>query len=324
MRSATSNTSARLWLITSTPCPSSRSRLISPSTIAVWRTPSAAVGSSSSTTFGSPSSDRAIATCCRWPPERVPTSDRTFTIVTASWSSSSCERCSMSVSSSARVSVTSSRPRNRFSTTSRLSQSARSWYTVAIPSSTESFGSLMLTGRPSKRTSPLSAGLMPAIALTSVDLPAPLSPTRATTSPPWSSKFTSSSAFTGPKLLLTPSSAKTAVPELIPSCSSPSRKRAGGGRPPPAHHGTRYWMPAFLQADAYLAVQICDAFQYWSFTTVSLMFSLVTVTGCKITDGTCFFPLSVFSFTRPPGGCLPWSRAYASCAAPSASGLTAL
>ena len=35
-------------------------------------TPSAAVGSSSITTFGSPSSERAIATCWRWPPDSAP------------------------------------------------------------------------------------------------------------------------------------------------------------------------------------------------------------------------------------------------------------
>src|SRR5919108_285925 len=52
---------------------------------------------------------------------------------------------------------------------------------------------------------------MPAIVFTSVDFPAPLSPTSATTSPAWTSKSTSLSAWTGPKLLLTPSSARTGV-----------------------------------------------------------------------------------------------------------------
>ena len=36
------------------------------------------MGSSSITSFGSPSSERAIATCWRWPPESVPTSARTL------------------------------------------------------------------------------------------------------------------------------------------------------------------------------------------------------------------------------------------------------
>src|SRR4051812_745457 len=45
---------------------------------------------------------------------------------------------------------------------------------------------------------------MPEIALIRVDLPAPLSPTRAATSPAPTSKSTSVSARTAPKLLLTP------------------------------------------------------------------------------------------------------------------------
>src|SRR5690242_17648902 len=50
---------------------------------------------------------------------------------------------------------------------------------------------------------------MPEIVLTSVDLPAPLSPTSATTSPGRTSKSTSWSACTGPKRLLTPFSARS-------------------------------------------------------------------------------------------------------------------
>ena len=96
-----------------------------------WRvcgTPSAAVGSSSRTTFGSPSSERAIATCWRWPPDIVPTSERTLGIVVDSVLSSSRERCSIAVSSSTCSGpVVTSLPMNRFSTTSRLSHRARSW-----------------------------------------------------------------------------------------------------------------------------------------------------------------------------------------------------
>src|SRR4051794_10561429 len=52
---------------------------------------------------------------------------------------------------------------------------------------------------------------MPEIALIRVDLPAPLSPTRATTSPAPTSKSTSVSARTAPKLLLTPFSSSRGV-----------------------------------------------------------------------------------------------------------------
>src|SRR5580765_4723574 len=56
---------------------------------------------------------------------------------------------------------------------------------------------------------------MPAIALTRVDLPAPLSPTRPTTSPPCTAKSTRSRAWTGPKRLLTPSSSRSGAPVAI-------------------------------------------------------------------------------------------------------------
>ena len=57
---------------------------------------------------------------------------------------------------------------------------------------------------------------------------------------------------------------------------------------------------------------------------VSLILSLVTATGCRMTDGTFFIPLSVVVFTRPAGGFFPWRSATASVAAPGASCLTAL
>ena len=54
----------------------------------------------------------------------------------------------------------------------------------------------------------MSGGWAPEIDLISVDLPAPLSPTRATTSPGWTSRSTSLSASTGPKLFVKPFSAR--------------------------------------------------------------------------------------------------------------------
>ena len=100
MRSATAKTFSRLWLMTTTPSPRSRSVSIRLSTCSVCETPSAAVGSSSRTTLGSPSSERAMATACRWPPESEPTCARTsLMVVTASESSSLSELCSIAVSS---------------------------------------------------------------------------------------------------------------------------------------------------------------------------------------------------------------------------------
>ncbi len=100
MRSATAKTFSRLWLMTTTPRPRSRKVWMSWSTCSVCETPSAAVGSSSSTTLGSPSSERAMATACRCPPDIEPTSTRTsLIVVTASESSSASALCSIAVSS---------------------------------------------------------------------------------------------------------------------------------------------------------------------------------------------------------------------------------
>src|SRR3954470_14971132 len=78
---------------------------------------------------------------------------------------------------------------------------------------------------------------MPAIALTSVDLPAPLSPTRPTTSPAWTAKSTRSNAWTGPNRLLTPSSSRSGVSVVI--SARDSRFFAGGHVGPGAEFGGR-------------------------------------------------------------------------------------
>src|SRR3954465_2931529 len=70
-----------------------------------------------------------------------------------------------------------------------------------MPSAAASCGLWIDTARPSKRTSPLSMLLIPAMHFTSVDLPAPLSPTSAVTSPAFTVRSTSWRTCTGPKLL---------------------------------------------------------------------------------------------------------------------------
>ena len=66
-----------LWEISTTAMPWSASRRTSSSTCAVCATPSAAVGSSSRTTLEFHSTDLAIATVWRWPPDRLETRWRT-------------------------------------------------------------------------------------------------------------------------------------------------------------------------------------------------------------------------------------------------------
>src|SRR5437764_7330409 len=100
---------------------------------------------------------------------------------------------------------------------------------------------------------------MPERILTRVDLPAPLSPTRATTSPARTSKSTPSRAWTGPKRLLTPSRLKRAplvlASVLIESSLIRAPHRATFGRSPGAdceiHHFAYGLIPAALHADTY-------------------------------------------------------------------------
>src|SRR3954454_9026445 len=107
-----------------------------------------------------------------------------------------------------------------FCTTSRLSHSARSWYTTSIPRRPASFGPWILTSRPSKRISPLSGECVPAMHLISVDLPAPLSPTSAITSLGRTSKSTSVSACTDPNDFVIPRSSRRGVASLSVTVAS--------------------------------------------------------------------------------------------------------
>src|SRR3954447_23755588 len=77
-----------------------------------------------------------------------------------------------------------------------------------MPSLLASVGPWIATGSPSNSTSPAPIGWVPATHLISVDLPAPLSPTSAVTSPARTVKSTPCSTCTGPKCLSTPRSCR--------------------------------------------------------------------------------------------------------------------
>src|SRR5689334_19669665 len=114
---------------------------------------------------------------------------------------------------------------------------------------------------------------MPAMIFTSVDLPAPLSPMRPTTSPGATSSSTWSSACTAPKRLVTPRS-ESKDPFAFISVPSRSAGFAGARRAGrPARPTPRFLLlflsycnPAALQSDAKAEVQICDTVQKLSFT----------------------------------------------------------
>ena len=98
--------------------------------------------------IGSSSSERAIATVWRWPPESDATTSRTSGM--RADSSFSSVQALTSIATSSSRNGASSRPRKMFATTSRFSHSARSWNTVAMPRSSAAAGSSSVTGLPSK------------------------------------------------------------------------------------------------------------------------------------------------------------------------------
>src|SRR6266540_3860000 len=91
----------------------------------------------------------------------------------------------------------------------------------------------MTTGFPSKKISPLSGALMPATHLTRVDLPAPLSPTSAMTSPSRTSKSTSVSACTDPNDFEIPRSWRIGVSLTLSVFPTTKPVEAPARAPPP-------------------------------------------------------------------------------------------
>src|ERR1700730_11451461 len=283
-RSATSKTSTRLWEITSTARPLSASRRMRSSTILVWATPRAAVGSSMITSLEFHITARATATDWRWPPDSDATGWRIDrTVVTERPASVAAAAFSISSSARNRPSWRRSLPRNMFWTMSRLSQRARSWNTVLMPSAVASFGVRKWTGRPSHRIWPPSAAWMPEIVLTKTDLPAPLSPRRAVTWAAGTSRFTPVSACTGPKFL-----------------SMPRRdSRAPGSTAPVPEPSDIYEIPADVHIAAKAPAQSVALSTNLSLTTVDAMFWVVTHTGVSNTDGTSTLGVAPVSFVVP-------------------------
>lgn len=243
IRSVTARTSSISGLTSSTPRCWSRSRCTSSSTRAAWRGPSAAVGSSRMISSGSPISARAMATPCRWAPDSDATGTRRLPMDTDSASSRLRARFSILISLSM-PRVRNSRPRKRFSTVSRLSHSAWSWWMVAMPSFMASCGRRRSTARPRHSTTPASGCVTPAMTLTSVDLPAPLLPTSPTASPSLTVRLTSRSACTAPKRLETPCTASSGV-LFTPTTSSPPDD------PPPVTESARRTAPTHRAAPAH-------------------------------------------------------------------------
>src|SRR5438552_17467509 len=100
-----------------------------------------------------------------------------------------------------------------------------------MPSATASAGPCSAVSAPSQRIAPASAGKIPEMILMSVDLPAPLSPTSATTSPGRTWNRTSVRACTAPNRLLMPRSSRNGPGRAKVMRSS--RSSGGGNELPP-------------------------------------------------------------------------------------------
>src|SRR5437763_4277526 len=91
-------------------------------------------------------------------------------------------------------------PTKMFSATLRSGKSVGSWKMIAIPAACDCFALSKIASSPSRTSRPASGRWTPARIFTSVDLPAPFSPTRPCTSPAKSAMSPSSRACTAPKL----------------------------------------------------------------------------------------------------------------------------
>ena len=148
-------------------------------------TSSALVGSSHTTTRGSPAKARAMATRCFSPPESWRglrsrwRGDRRRAAASSATRSSACLPLTP-------VSLTTARFRMRRTVQLRLSAESGFWKTIWMARLVEAGRSALLPaiGSPSSVTSlPASGAWMPNMALASVDLPEPDSPTRPSVSP---------------------------------------------------------------------------------------------------------------------------------------------
>src|SRR5690625_136653 len=122
-----------------------------------------------------------------------------------------------------------------------------------MPRRWASAGPVISTGLPSQATvPPVSAVCAPAMTLTRVDLPAPLSPSSATTSPCWTWRPTASRARTAPKVLEIPDSSRTGVLmgwSLPCPRTGPGAHRGRAGAGPPGRK-----VPAGPDSEGFLAV----------------------------------------------------------------------
>ena len=226
-RSATWRTTPRSWL-TSTKVRRksrirSRSRLI---TCACTETSKALTGSSPMIRRGLLASARAIAMRWRCPPEnscgqrpafsgRKPTR-RSNSPTRAASSARGTTRCSRNGSAMACATVMRG---------SRLPKGSWKMICISRLRARKAAGERLARSSPAKRTEPLSGSIRRSMTRPSVDLPQPLSPTMASTSPSATESDTPSTACTAPARR--PSASRTG------KCFTTSRSSNNAVMPPP-------------------------------------------------------------------------------------------
>src|SRR5215510_10880152 len=119
-----------------------------------------------------------------------------------------------------------------FSATVRSGKSVGSWKMIAMPAACDCLALSKIASSPSSRSRPESGRWTPARILTSVDLPAPFSPTSPCTSAGKSSMWPSASAWTAPKLFSACSREMTGAGSVVVTIAGWRRGRRESRRPP--------------------------------------------------------------------------------------------
>src|SRR6266508_3970671 len=168
----------------------------------------AAVGSSMTITRALVVSAFAISTSC-WSAIDSPRASLSGSRRTPSCSNTPTASRRIRLPSMRRKRLSGCVPTKMFSATLRSGKSVGSWKMIAIPAVCDCFALSKIASSLSRTSRPASGRWTPASILTSVDLPAPFSPTSPCTSPAKSAMSPSSSACTAPKLFSACSRAST-------------------------------------------------------------------------------------------------------------------
>ena len=229
-RSLISSASASRCEMKTMPLPAAASARVRSNSQATSEGPSAEVASSSTTMSGSAASTLAIATSWRAATDRSRGWRVGLMPVRPMLANSSSARARIRRRATVPRGLNGWRLKKMFSITVRSGISGSSWKTTPTPAASDAPGSRGANGSSRSRTSPLSARNTPDMTLTSVDLPAPFSPSSACTSPPRTSKLTSCSACTPANALDRPFAVSSRSRWLIwLSCGIPGL--LAGGRP---------------------------------------------------------------------------------------------